>query len=100
MIANLTTSDLLGAWCLLFLVALLYDRLVVDRIERLDPPIGVTAWEVVAGVAFTAVVFGMLAGINAMILLLFLFSASGIPMILGSHWRHDDRVQTNRNGDT
>ena len=90
---NIATADILGAWCLLFLVALLYDRLVVDRIERMDPPLGVTAWEVVAGVAFTAVVIGMLAGIDTMMLLFFMFSGAGIPMILGSHWRHQERVQ-------
>ena len=93
MIANLTTANLLGAWCLLFLVALLYDRLVVDRIERSDPPLGVTAWEVVAGVAFTAVVIGALTGLDMLLLILFLFSGAGIPMILGSHWRHEERVQ-------
>ena len=97
---NLSTADLLGAWCLLFLVGLLYDRLVVDRIERNDPPLGVTAWEVVAGVAFTAVVIGMLTGLDMLLLILFLFSASGIPMILGSHWRHQDRTHAKRNGDT
>ena len=50
-------SDVLGAWCLLFLLGILYNWLVVDVIERLDPPIGVTAWEVVGGVLFTAAVF-------------------------------------------
>ena len=90
---NIATADILGAWCLLFLVALLYDRLVVDRIERMDPPIGVTAWEVVAGVTGTAVVIGMLTGLDMLLLILFMFSGAGIPMILGSHWRHQERVQ-------
>lgn len=83
-----TFSNLLSAWCLLILVATIYDRMVVDRIERLRPAIGVTAFEVVGGVLFTLIVFGMLAGWEYMILALFLFSASGIPMILGSHNRH------------
>lgn len=82
-------SDLLGAWCLLFLCGLLYDRLVVDRIERLRPSIGVTAWEVVGGVLFTLVVFGMVAGWEYMLLALLCFSGSGIPMIWGSLWRHE-----------
>ena len=69
----------------------LYNWLVVDRIERhLPPQHGVTAFEVVAGVLVTMVVFGMLAGWEDMLLALFLFSGSGIPMILGSHWRHGE----------
>lgn len=87
---HLAASDILGAWCLLFLCGLLYDRFVVDVIERMRPSIGVTAWEVVGGVLFTLVVFGMLAGWEYMLLALFLFSGSGVPMILGSHWRHEE----------
>ena len=82
--------QLLQAWLFLFLCGTLYDRLVVDRIERTHPPIGVTAFEVVGGVSFTLVVFGMLAGWENMVLALFLFSGSGIPMILFSHWRHGE----------
>lgn len=91
---QITAADTLAAWCLLFLMASLYDRLVVNRIEQSDQPIGVTAWEVVGGVSFTVVVFGVLfAGIDLMLVLLFLFSGAGIPMILGSYWRHQDRTQ-------
>jgi hypothetical protein len=88
MIDAIAPARVLSAWCLLFLCATVYDRLVVDRIERLKPSIGVTAWEVVGGVAFTLVVYGFIAGLDAMILLFVLFSGSGLPMILGSHNRH------------
>ena len=67
-----------------------YDRYVVDRIERLHPPLGVTAWEVVGGVLFTLVGYAFLAGIEAFLLALLCFAASGVPMILGSHGRHHD----------
>lgn len=88
MIDNLAVMDVFRAWLLLLLIGTLYDRLVVDRIERLNPPIGVTAWEVVGGVTFTLLVFGMVAGWQHMMLALLLFSGSGIPMILGSSSRH------------
>ena len=88
MIGAIDPARVLSGWCLLFLIATLYDRLVVDRIERLHPSIGVTAWEVVGGVTFTLVVFGMVAGWQHMMLALLLFSGSGIPMILGSSSRH------------
>lgn len=88
MIDNLAVMDVFRAWLLLLLIGTLYDRLVVDRIERLHPSIGVTAWEVVGGVTFTLLVFGMVAGWQHMMLALLLFSGSGIPMILGSSSRH------------
>ncbi len=73
---------------LLALAAVLFDRFVVDTIERQRPPLGVTAWEVVAGVLFTLVGFAFLAGVEAFLLALLCFAASGIPMILGSRARH------------
>jgi hypothetical protein len=85
---DLPIADIVRAWVMLLMIATLYDRLVVDRIERLKPSIGVTSWEVVGGVAFTLLVFGMLAGFDNMLLAFVLFSASGIPMILGAHNRH------------
>lgn len=87
MIDHLDYGDIFGGWCLLILCGILYDRLVVDQIERLNPSLGVTAWEVVGGVLFTLVVFGMLAGWEYMLLALLCFSGSGIPMILGSQAR-------------
>ncbi len=77
----------------LVLFGVIYDRLVVDRIERLHPSIGVTAWEVVGGVTVTLLVFGLLAGAEMMLLALLCFAASGIPMIIGSHERHMARSQ-------
>jgi hypothetical protein len=87
-----TPNNILGAWCLLLLCGILYDHFVVGPIERTSPPLGVTAWEVVGGVLFTAVVFGMIAGWEHMLLLLLCFSASGIPMIVGSYLRHHERA--------
>jgi hypothetical protein len=72
----------------LALCGLLYDRYVVDIIERTHPSLGVTAWEVVGGVLFTLVGFAFLAGVEAFLLALLCFAASGIPMILGSRARH------------
>lgn len=69
-------------------VAVLYDRFVVDVIERHLPSLGMTAWEVVGGVLFTLVGFAFLAGVEAFLLALLCFAASGIPMILGSRARH------------
>ena len=75
---------------ILFLSALIYDRAVVDVIERrLPQPHGVTAFEVVIGVLFTLVGFGFLVGLETMILALLCFAASGVPMILGSLQRTD-----------
>ena len=85
------TGDVLIAWGVLFLLATLYDALVVSQIERSDPPLGVTAWEVAGGVGFTLVVFGILTSIETALLALLLFSASGIPMIIGSRARHAER---------
>lgn len=76
---------------LLAFAAVLYDRFIVDTIERRHPPLGVTAWEVVGGVLFTLVGFAFLAGIEAFLLALLCFAASGIPMILGSRARHLER---------
>lgn len=79
---------------LLVIAGVLYDRFLVDIIETQQPPLGVTAWEVVGGVLFTLVGFAvlveMLYGIGVVIFLLALlcFAASGIPMILGSRARH------------
>lgn len=73
---------------LLVLAGVLYDRFIVDVIEKQHPPLGVTAWEVVGGVLFTLVGFAFLAGVEAFLLALLCFAASGIPMILGSRARH------------
>ena len=72
---------------LLLLCGVLYYRYVVDIIERLHPPPGVTAYEVVGGVLFTLVGFSLLVGMETFLLALLCFAASGIPMILGSHYR-------------
>lgn len=76
---------------LLALAGVLYDRFIVDIIETQHPPLGVTAWEVVGGVLFTLVGFAFLAGVEAFLLALLCFAASGIPMILGSRVRHMER---------
>lgn len=68
----------------LFLCGMIYNYAVVDKIERLHPPLGVTAFEVVGGVLFTLVGFALLVGVEAMLLALLCFAASGVPMILGS----------------
>lgn len=63
----------------------LYNWLVVDRIERWLPRAhGVTAFEVAGGVLVTMIGYGMLVGYDMMILALLCFAASGIPMIIGS----------------
>jgi hypothetical protein len=81
-------QDIARVLVMLFLCGVLYDRYVVDIIERLHPPVGVTAWEVVGGVLFTLVGFSLLAGLEAFLLALLCFAASGVPMILGSRARH------------
>lgn len=81
-------GELIRVLLMLALAGIVYDRYVVDVIERLHPAIGVTAWEVVGGVLFTLVGFAFLAGFEAFLLALLCFAASGIPMILGSRERH------------
>lgn len=81
-------ANIPGAIALLFLCSLVYDRYVVERIETRDPPVGVTAWEVVGGVGYTMFVAGMVVGFDVALIVLLLFAPSGIPMILGSHYRH------------
>jgi len=76
---------------LLALAGVVYDRYIVDIIETQHPPLGVTAWEVVGGVLFTLVGFAFLAGVEAFLLALLCFAASGIPVILGSRARHLER---------
>ena len=83
-------NSVLSACCFLLICGALYDRLVVDRIERAHPPLGVTAWEVVGGVSMTLVVLGLMTSWDVMGLAFLLFSASGIPMIAGSYLRHQE----------
>lgn len=85
-------ANIPGAIALLFLCSLVYDRYVVERIETRDPPVGVTAWEVVGGVGYTVFVAGMVVGFGVALIVLLLFAPAGIPMILGSHYRHLARV--------
>lgn len=81
-------ANIPGAIALLFLCSLVYDRYVVERIETSNPPIGVTAWEVVGGVGYTVFVAGMVVGFDVALIVLLMFVPAGIPMILGSHYRH------------
>lgn len=92
MMTTINYANIPGAIALLFLLSLLYDRYVVERIETSDPPVGVTAWEVVGGVGYTLFVAGMVLGLEAVMVLRALFTASGIPMILGSDARHTARA--------
>lgn len=70
---------------MLFFGGILYNYAVVDQIERHLPAAhGVTAFEVVGGVLFTMIGFGMIAGFDVMLVCLLCFAASGIPMIIGS----------------
>jgi len=82
-----TTADIIRVVLLLFLCGVLYDRYVVDIIERIHPSLGVTAWEVAGGVLFTLVGLMILTDVETFLLALLCFAASGIPMILGSHHR-------------
>lgn len=70
---------------MLLAFGLLYNALVVDKLERWLPRAhGVTAFEVVGGVLVTMLGFGMVAGFDYMLVALVCFAASGIPMIVGS----------------
>lgn len=89
---DINYGNIPGAIALLVLCSLLYDRYVVERIETRDPPIGVTAWEVVGGVLYTMLIMGFVIGFEAAMLGLLLFGGAGIPMILGSHARHTARA--------
>jgi hypothetical protein len=81
-------NEVLRVLVVLAVAGAVYDRFVVDKIERLHPPLGVTAWEVVGGVLFTLVGLLFLTDLETFILALMCFAASGIPMILGSHGRN------------
>lgn len=85
---DINYGNIPGALCLLFACSMIYDRLVVERIETNKPSLGVTAWEVVGGVLYTMVIMGFVIGFEAAMLGLLMFGAAGIPMILGSHARH------------
>jgi hypothetical protein len=86
-------SDIASVLIMLAFAGVVYDRFVVDIIEKQHPPLGVTAWEVVGGVLFTLVGFAMLAGFEAFLLAVLCFAASGIPMILGARARHMEREE-------
>lgn len=89
---SINYANIPGAIALLFLLSLVYDQLVVERIETHNPPVGVTAWEVVGGVSYTLFAASMVLGLEAAMVLLLLFAASGIPMIMGSDARHTARA--------
>lgn len=80
-------SDIARVMLMLALLGVLYDRYVVDIIERTQPALGVTAYEVVGGVLFTLVGLLLLTNLETFLLALLCFAASGIPMIIGSHHR-------------
>lgn len=84
-------SDIVRVLILLSVAGVIYDRFVVDIIERQHPALGVTAWLVVGGVLFTLVGAAFLIGLEAALLVLLCFAASGIPMILGARARHLER---------
>lgn len=81
------TENIVRVVIILALFGVIYDRYVVDIIERTSQPLGVTAYEVVGGVLFTLVGLLMLTDLQTFLLALLCFAASGIPMILGSHHR-------------
>lgn len=84
-------STVVSVLVMLALCGFLYDRYVVDIIERKLPPLGITAYEVVGGVLFTLVGSSFLIGLEATLLVLLCFAASGIPMIIGARARYLDR---------
>ena len=80
-------SDIVRVMLMLALLGVLYDRYMVDIIERTQPSLNVTAYEVVGGVLFTLVGLLLLTNMETFLLALLCFAASGIPMILGSQHR-------------
>lgn len=70
----------------------------VARLERLGSDRGYTAFLVVAGVAFTIVVYSLMVwNMRDILLLVLCFGASGFPMILGSVQRFNEaRHKTER----
>lgn len=89
---DINYGNIPGTIALLFLLSFVYDRYVVERIETRVPAVGVTAWEVVGGVAYTVFVAGFVVGFDVAVIVLLLFIPSGIPMILGSDARHTARA--------
>lgn len=92
MMTQINYANIPGAIALLLLLSFVYDRYVVERIETRIPAVGVTAWEVAAGVAYTVFVAGFVVGFDVAVIMLLLFIPSGIPMILGSDARHAARA--------
>ncbi|CAG0933559.1 hypothetical protein TFLX_03101 [Thermoflexales bacterium] len=53
-----------------------------------------TAFYMVGGVMLTLLIGILLVGFTAVMLMLVLFAASGMPMVLGSMQRHTERIKT------
>jgi hypothetical protein len=86
------TSLILAVYFGLLIAAILYNRFVVEEMEKR----GVDGYEwaqVVGGVAFTIAAVIPLIGWTAFLFVLGAFAASGTPMVVGAIKRHEDRIQ-------
>lgn len=85
-----TFNQVLSVFIGLVLFGMIYNAVVVDNLARhLPAKYRQTSIEVVIGVTVTLIGAGILLGAQTMLLLFFLFAASGAPMIYGDFKRVD-----------
>ena len=71
----------------LFIFGIVYNA-TVKWLEDKDYHDGYVAYLVVFGTAVTIIGYGLLAGADAALKAFYCFAASGLPMVVGSCWRH------------
>ena len=85
-------SQVLGVLSALLLSSVLYNRYVVEWMERQGYD-GWTWLQVFFGVAMTIAFGGVLYGWVFACQMFLLFAASGTPMIVGAIWRREKRIK-------
>ena len=91
-------DHLVAIYLALLLFGLAYNALV-ERLEREVPDHGYTSFLVSGGVLVTIMGASILIGWQSALLVLICFTASGLPMIIGSmsRWLHQRRIDRTLN---
>ena len=79
----------IGVVATAFAFGIVYDR-VVAYLERSGRARGYTALLVIGGVFISLALAAFLVGLEAFLITLVVFALTGVPMAMGSFWRHTD----------
>jgi len=89
-VSGIESGWVIGVAAVALTFGIIYDKLV-SYLEQSGRAQGYTALLVTGGVFMSLALAGIIIGLEAFLVCLVVFALTGIPMLVGSIWRHTDQ---------